>query len=86
MSFDQSQYSNGYDTGRLDIALSMATAPVDAACSASNYVFNAANAKRDLTGAELIALRQLRMRLQKAVATLDEVIAPASKLKLVAAE
>lgn len=81
MSIDQTEYS----AGRLDIALNMASGPISAACSVANYLYNAANAKGELTGGDLIALRQYRVQLMRAAATLDEVIAPA-KLKLVAAE
>lgn len=65
---------SGYADGRLDMALTMANGPIEAACSAANYVFNAANTKGSLRGGDLIAVRQLRVRLLRAAGTLSEVI------------
>lgn len=75
-----------YAAGKFDMAVSMATGSIAAASSAANYLYQAAHAKGDkLTGGDILVLRQHRMALQRAVATLDEAI-NAHRPRLVAAE
>lgn len=75
-----------YNCGRLDMAVAMASGTIAAAESATNYLYQAANAKDRLTGGDLIALRLMRVRLYKAAATLDQALALGQPKLLQAAE
>lgn len=75
-----------YAAGRFDMAIAMATSPIATAESAANYLYQAANAKRGITGGDLLTLRQLRVRLLRAAGTLDQAIALGQPKLLQAAE
>lgn len=74
-----------YHAGRFDMAITMAAGPIAAAASAANFLYQTANDKKALTAGDILVLRQHRMALQRAIATLDEVIEP-HRPRLMAAE